>query len=457
MNITFCGAAETVTGSCHFVEVDGLRVLLDCGFFQGGKQRHDLNRDPFPFDPKSIDCVLLSHAHLDHCGRLPLLVNRGFSGKIYCTPPTAEIAKLMLVDSAGLQMNEAAYRARKAQRRGEEVKPPLYDMTDVIQCSDLFRPVVGYNQPLRLNEKVSAVFHDAGHILGSAAIELQTSNGTLLFSGDLGNRHQPIVKDPCIPPKVDILMIESTYGDRAHRSMEDTLAEFKLAIDTIIPNGGNLMIPSFALERSQEVLYALFQLWRSKQLPRCRIFLDSPLAISTTRVFARYEDYFDAEGRAIFAGTPNPFDFTPLRFTQTTDESKEINKSSRGNIIIAGSGMCTGGRIIHHLRHNLWHRESGLLFVGYQAVGTLGRSIVDGAKRVRIHGEEIKVAAKVWTTNGFSSHADQPILLNWIKQAAPEKLILVHGEDDTLEAFAAKIRADLSLESQIAQLGKTMF
>lgn len=456
MKITFCGAAETVTGSCHLVEVDGLRIILDCGFFQGGRQREDLNREPFPFDPKSIDMVLLSHAHLDHCGRLPLLVQRGFSGKIFCTPPTAEIAKLMLVDSAGLQMNEAAYRARKAQRRGEEVKPPLYDMTDVVQCSDQFRPIANYNQALKLNDKVSAVFHDAGHILGSAAIELQTSNGILLFSGDLGNRHQPIVKDPCTPPKVDILMIESTYGDRAHKSIEDTLAEFRSAVEAIIPNGGNLMIPSFALERSQEVLYALFQLWQQKNLPRCRIFLDSPLAIATTRVFSRYEDYFDAAGRAVFAGKPNPFDFTPLRFTQSTDESKAINKTSKGNIIIAGSGMCTGGRIIHHLRHNLWHRDSGVLFVGYQGVGTLGRRIVDGAKTIHIHGEEIKVAAKIWTTNGFSSHADQPILMDWIKQAAPKHLILLHGEDKTLDAFAAKIQSDLGLNSHIAKLGESL-
>jgi len=456
MKITFCGAAETVTGSCHLVDVDGLRVLLDCGFFQGSHKRGDLNREPFPFDAKSIDFVLLSHAHLDHCGRLPLLVQRGFSGKIFCTPPTAEIAKLILVDSAGLQMNEAAYRARKARRRGEEVKPPLYDMTDVIQCSDQFRPVAGYNQTLKLNDKVSAVFHDAGHILGSAAIELQTSNGNLLFSGDLGNKHQPIVKDPCVPPKADVLLIESTYGDRKHKSMADTLSEFKTAIETVIPNDGNLLIPSFALERTQEVLYELFLLWKAGALPRCRIFLDSPLAISTTRVFARYRDYYDAEGQNVFAGDPNPFHFTPLRFTQSTEESKEINKTSRGNIIIAGSGMCTGGRIIHHLRHNLWHKDSGVLFVGYQGVGTLGRRIVSGEKNVRVYGEEIAVGAHVWTSNGFSSHADQPILLDWIKKAAPSNLILVHGEDEILDVFADRIRQDLSIDSHVAKLGETI-
>jgi metallo-beta-lactamase family protein len=456
MKITFCGAAGTVTGSCHLIEVDGLRILLDCGFFQGGHDRDDHNRDPFPFDPQGIDVVLLSHAHLDHSGRLPLLAQKGFSGKILCTKPTAEITKLMLVDSAHLQMEEAAYQARKARRRGQAVAAPLYDMTDVLHCAELFRPVAGYDQPVKLNDRVTAIFHDAGHILGSAAIELQTSSGRLLFSGDLGNLHQPIVKDPCVAPKVDVLLIESTYGDRQHKSMMDTVAEFKTAIDTVIPNDGNLLIPSFALERSQEVLYELFLLWKKKELPRCRIFLDSPLAIATTRVFARYADYFDTEGREVFAGKPNPFDFTPLRFTQTSDESKEINKTSKGNIIIAGSGMCTGGRIIHHLRHNLWHKDSGVLFVGYQGVGTLGRKIVDGAETIHIHGEEISVNARIWTTNGFSSHADQPVLLNWIKQAAPKHLVLVHGEDNTLEAFAAKIRANLALESHIAKLGETI-
>jgi metallo-beta-lactamase family protein len=456
MKITFCGAAGTVTGSCHLVEVNGLRLLLDCGLFQGGHSGEDLNRNPFPFDPKSIDAVLLSHAHLDHAGRLPLLVRQGFSGAIHCTVPTAEIAKLMLADSAHLQVEEAAYHARKARRRGETAPPPLYDMDDVLRCAGLFRPVAAYETPIRLNDRASCVLHDAGHILGSSTVELRTSEGNLLFSGDLGNRHQPIVRDPATPPKVDVLLVESTYGDRSHRSIEDTVAEFREAIDAIIPNDGNLLIPSFALERAQEVLYELFILWKNKELPRCRILLDSPLAISTTRVFERHHDYFDADGQAVFSSRPNPFDFAPLRYTQTTDESREINSMSRGNIIIAGSGMCTGGRILHHLRHNLWHADSGVLFVGYQGVGTLGRRIVDGADHVRLFGEEIRVASKIWTVNGFSSHADQPILLDWIGKADPEHLILVHGEDDTLDAFARRIREALSHDAHIAKLGETI-
>ena len=454
MKITFCGAAGTVTGSCHFVEVDGSRILLDCGLFQGSHREG--NREPFPFDPKSIDAVLLSHAHLDHCGRLPLLIREGFSGPILCTQPTADIAKLMLADSAHLQTEEAAYRARKARRRGETAEPALYDMGDVLMCSERFRPIAGYGEQVALSDRVSCIFHDAGHILGSAAIELRTSNGVLLFSGDLGNRHQPIVRDPARPPNADVLLVESTYGDRDHRSMDDTVAEFRSAVETVIPRGGNLLIPSFALERAQEVLYELFLLWQRGELPRCRVFLDSPLAISTTRVFERYPKFFDDEGKALFRSRPDPFHFTPLRYTQTTDESKAINDSSRGNVIIAGSGMCTGGRILHHLRHNAWHEESGVLFVGYQAAGTLGRRIVDGADRVRIFGEEIAVAADVWTVNGFSSHADRSILLDWIAQARPGHLVLVHGEPKVLDAFAVRIRQALSLEPQIAVLKQTI-
>jgi len=238
--------------------------------------------------------------------------------------------------------------------------------------------------------------------------------------------------------------------------MNDTVAEFRTAIETVIPNDGNLLIPSFALERAQEVLYELFLLWRSGGLPRCRIFLDSPLAISMTRVFERHPDYFDADGRAVFAVRPNPFDFPPLRYSQTTDESKEINKKSNGNIVIAGSGMCTGGRILHHLRHNLWRENAGVLFVGYQAVGTLGRRIVDGARRVHLLGEEVAVAAKIWTLNGFSSHADRPILLDWIRKTSPAHLVLVHGEDGALQTFADCLRGELSLEPHIAKLGETL-
>jgi metallo-beta-lactamase family protein len=456
MKITFCGAAQTVTGSCHLVETNGLRLLLDCGLFQGGHQSGDRNRDPFPFDPASIDYVLLSHAHLDHSGRIPLLVREGFKGKILCTRATAEIVKLMLADSAHIQVEEAAYHARKAKRRGEEALPPLYNMDDVMRCTELLRPVFGYDHETRLEKGVSCIFHDAGHILGSACVEVKTSDGNLLFSGDLGNRHQPIVRDPSVPPHADVVLVESTYGDRLHRSLEDSVLELKEAIDATAQSGGNLLIPSFALERTQEVLYEIFLLWKKEQLPQCCITVDSPLATSTTRVFARFPEDFDDEGRKIFSQRPNPFDFPPLHYTQTVDESKELNSQTGGNIIIAGSGMCTGGRILHHLRHNLWRKNAGLVFVGYQGAGTLGRRIVDGAKHVHIYGEEIAVHSKVWTVNGFSSHADQPILLDWIRHASPKHLFLVHGEEDSLDGFAKKIRSDLEIEPSIAALDQTV-
>ena len=444
MKITFCGAAETVTGSSHLVETEGLKILLDCGLFQGSHEVEDRNRADFAFKPEEIDYVLLSHAHLDHVGMIPRLVREGFHGEVITTPPTAAIAKVILADSAHIQMEEAERHARHAKRRGEEALPPLYDMGDVLDSIDAFHHQIPYEEVVSLGKGVEAIFHDAGHILGSSIIELHIEGKTLLFSGDLGNLRRPIVRDPSDPPQADIVLIESTYGNRRHRPLDETVAELKDAVNTVIGRGGNLLIPSFALERTQEVLYELFLMWKAHELPHCKIFLDSPLAISTTRIFARYPGYFDTEGKEVFSKSPNPFQFPPLRFTQSTDESKRINNMPEGNIIIAGSGMCSGGRITHHLRHNLWREESGVIFVGYQARGTLGRRIVDGAKRVRIFGEETAVAAQMWTVNGFSAHADQPALINWLSKTATRQVFLVHGEKDTLPVFEQAIRNKIS-------------
>jgi metallo-beta-lactamase family protein len=451
MKITFCGAAETVTGSCHLVETRGQRILLDCGLFQGPPEIEARNRNPFPFEPSKIDFLLLSHAHLDHCGLIPRLAKEGFHGEIVATPPTVDIAKVILTDSAHIQVEEASYRARKARRRGETSFPPLYDAGDVLDSLDLFRRRIPYDETISLANGVEITFHDAGHILGSAAIELRAKGKTLLYSGDLGNRHRPIVRDPSDPPPADVVLVESTYGDRRHRSLDETVIELKEAIETIVGHGGNLLIPSFALERTQEVLYELFLLWQQGDLPKCAIYLDSPLAIATTRIFARYPGYFDEEGRAVFSKKPNPFQFPLLHYAQTTEESKRINTRPDGKIIIAGSGMCTGGRILHHLRHNLWRKESGIIFVGYQASGTLGRSIVEGAKRVRLFGEEINVEARIWTVNGFSAHADQPILVDWLKEATPNRIFLVHGEGESLNGFADAIATELGIRAQIAR------
>jgi metallo-beta-lactamase family protein len=456
MKITFCGAAGTVTGSCHLVEVEGLRLLLDCGFFQDAHEQDQNNRAPFAFEAKGIDAVLLSHAHLDHAGLLPRLVREGFSGRILCMRPTAEIARLMLADSAHLQVEDAAYRTRKAKRRGDARVLPLYNMDDVLRCVGLLQPVDGYGISTPLRGRVACVFHDAGHILGSACIEIRTSNGNLLFSGDLGNSHRPIVRDPAEPPHADAVLVESTYGNRRHRTLEESVAELDEAIQTVIPQGGNLLIPSFALERTQEVLYEIFQSWNKKRLPRCAIYVDSPLATSTTHVFERFLDYFDDDGRRVFSARPNPFEFPPLDYVETMEESKRINAQPGGNVIIAGSGMCNGGRIVHHLRHNLWNERAGVVFVGYQAAGTLGRLLVDGATSVHIFGEAVAVRAKIWTVGGFSSHADQRGLVAWLRKASPKHLFLVHGEPTTLEEFRGVLREELSADAHVAVWRETV-
>ena len=451
MHVTSYGAAETVTGSCHLVETNGRKILLDCGLFQGGHELDARNHNPFPFKASDVDTVVLSHAHLDHCGLLPKLVHDGFAGEIVCTPPTAEIARVILADSAHIQTEEASYRARKAKRRGEAARPPIYDMGDVLETVTHFGRRPEYGKATPLGDGIEVILHDAGHILGSAIVELRDGKKTLVFSGDLGNLHQPIVRDPTPAPHADVVLVESTYGDRRHRTLDESVSELRDALQTVIGRGGNLLIPSFALERTQEVLYELFLLWRSGEMPKCKIILDSPLAIATTRIFAKYPEYFDDEGRALFTGDPNPFQFPPLEYSQTTDESKRINALPEGNVIIAGSGMCTGGRIIHHLRHNLWNEQSGVVFVGYQAGGTLGRRIVEGADRVRIFGEELSVRASIWTVNGFSSHADQPILIDWLRSASADKIVLVHGEETSFAGLAARVKADLGKTAQVAR------
>ncbi len=455
MRVTFCGAAGTVTGSCHLIEVDGLRILLDCGLFQGHQDVETRNYAAFPFSPSDIDFVVLSHAHLDHAGLLPRLVRQGFRGDVISTPPTAEIARAVLVDAAHVQVEDAQYRARKARRRGEEVPPPLYDVADALDSLDAFRRRIPYEEPLLLKGGIEVVLHDAGHILGSASVELRAEGKTLVYSGDLGNAHRPLVKNPSPPPRADLVLVESTYGDRRHRSLEESVDEMQSLAKTVLERGGNLLIPSFALERTQEVLYELFVLWQEGRLPPCRVFLDSPLGIATTRIFARYPDYFDAAGREVFSREPNPFSFPPLHYTQTTEESKQINALTQGAIILAGSGMCTGGRILHHLRHNLWREECGVLFVGYQADGTLGRSLVDGAQRVSVLGEETAVRATISTVNGFSAHADQPAIVEWLRPAAAPEIYLIHGERTASDGLKAAIQKAMPGDVHLAAWRET--
>jgi metallo-beta-lactamase family protein len=427
------GAAKQVTGSCHLVTCNDRRVLIDCGMFQGSEEVERANAEPFGFDPASIDVLLLTHAHLDHCGRIPLLVRRGFRGRIITTAATRELARVVMLDSAGLQEEEAR-RAQRRHRRSEELAPPLYTLDDALHALDFFGPDVGYDETVPVVEGITACFLDAGHILGSASILLGLDDGKLqrrmLFSGDLGNPGRPLLRDPTPAPPADYVVMESTYGDRPHRSVPDSVDEMYQAIRDTVNRRGNVVIPTFALERTQELLYYLHRGLRDGAIPaHVRIFLDSPMAISATEIFRRHPECFD-ERFLDELQHGDPFSMPGLHFTRDTAESMAINNVDGGAIILAGSGMCNGGRVRHHLKHNLWRERSSVVFVGYAAEGTLARRIIDGAASVRVFNDEIRVRAQVWTINGFSAHADRPSLLAWLGEAPRRKVFLVHGEYD---------------------------
>ena len=427
------GAAKQVTGSCHLVTCNDRRVLIDCGMFQGSEEVERANAEPFGFDPADIDVLLLTHAHLDHCGRIPLLVRQGFRGRIITTAATRELARVVMLDSAGLQEEEAR-RAQRRHRRSEDPAPPLYTLDDALHALDFFGPDVGYDETVPVVEGITACFLDAGHILGSASILLGLDDGKLqrrmLFSGDLGNPGRPLLRDPTPAPPADYVVMESTYGDRPHRSVPDSIDEMYQAIRDTVNRRGNVVIPTFALERTQELLYYLHRGLRDGAIPaHVRIFLDSPMAISATEIFRRHPECFD-ERFLDELRHGDPFSMPGLHFTRDTAESMAINNVDGGAIILAGSGMCNGGRVRHHLKHNLWRERSSVVFVGYAAEGTLARRIIDGAASVRVFNDEIRVRAQVWTINGFSAHADRPSLLAWLGDAPRHKVFLVHGEYD---------------------------
>ena len=425
MKLTFAGAAGTVTGSCFHLEAGGRQLLVDCGMFQGLPDLEERNYEPFPFDPKKVEWVLLTHGHLDHLGLIPRLVREGFRGKVASTVPTRDIAHIMLMDAARIQEEE-----------GDDA---LYTWEDALAALDRFQVHLEYGEVLSLPGGIQAKFNDAGHILGAAFVELHVEGKTIVFSGDLGNRGKPLVEDPSYPPKADVLVLESTYGDRVHRPIEESIETLRQAIWETLSAGGNVIIPSFALERTQEVLYILFNLWRERKIPRCRIYLDSPLATHAIRIFERYTDRFPEPARRTFRKKRDPFDFELLEYTLTKRASKRIPSDEGGAIIIAGSGMCTGGRVLFHLRKNLPRPESSVVFVGFQAVGTLGRQILDGATRVQVLGSIVPVRAKIWRIDGLSAHADQPILVDWALHADPEQVFLVHGEEPALSALSERL------------------
>jgi len=448
MKLSFHGANQDVTGSCHMIECAGKRLLIDCGLFQGERELVEENAEPFGFDPAEIDFLLLTHAHLDHCGRLPLLVKRGFRGEIITSAASRELARLVMLDSGRLQEEDARKSVRQATRRGnrKQVSHPLYTELDALNSLDYFGRTATYDKPLELAPGVRATFLDAGHILGSACIFLELrENGrdlTLLFSGDLGNNNRPILRDPAPPPKADVVVMETTYGNRLHKPIGPSVEELYEAITETFRRGGNVIIPTFALERAQEILFFLREGVEKNQLPRSmQVFLDSPMAISATEIFERHPECYDEETAKIFHEGKDPMSLPGLHFTRETQDSIAINRIGGGVVIMAGSGMCTGGRVRHHLKQNLWREDSSIVFVGYAANGTLARRIINGAGHVHLFGEEIPVNAAIHTINGFSAHADQAELLDWHRRTGgPERTFLVHGEQETMRAFSALLR-----------------
>jgi metallo-beta-lactamase family protein len=424
-----------------------MRLLVDCGLYQERELR-GRNWAPFPVSPETIDAVLLTHAHLDHCGLLPKLVREGFRGSIYCTAATAEIAEIMLLDSANLQQEDTEFKKKrheKERRKGPYPEVPLYTIDDAKASFPLFSPVE-YGKVLSIGKGVEATFYDAGHVLGSSMIEVRIrQNGedrTILFSGDIGRWGKPILRDPTLFEEADYVLVESTYGDRSLEPLEDAANKLADVINTTVKSGGNIVIPSFALERSQEMLYYLNEFLIEDRIPHLMVFFDSPMAVSITEVFEHHPELFDKEMIRLMRQKKSPFDFRGLNLVRTAEESKAINRIKGTVIIIAGSGMCTGGRIKHHLVTNMSKKESTILFAGYQAVGTLGREIVDGAKQVRILGQRYPVRARVAQINGFSAHADRDGLLKWLSslRRSPRRLFVTHGESSVSQHFAALVK-----------------
>jgi metallo-beta-lactamase family protein len=454
MRIHFHGAAGQVTGSMHLVECAGKRVLLDCGMQQGSREMEAANAQPFPFDPASIDAVVVSHAHIDHIGRIPQLVARGFRGPIFAQEATAGLMPIMLLDAASLAGNDAD-RANRNRKRGQPEAMPLFTRDDVEDAMGQVRSL-RYGMRTAILTGVDIAFRDAGHILGSCIVELWADGKKLVFSGDLGPKGTPILRDPEQVRQADFVLMESTYGDRNHRDRAETMSELGGILERAWNTGGNVLIPAFAVGRSQELLYWFARFWDEWKMSRWRVFLDSPMANRVLKVYDRHHDLFDAEARDAWRGTPNPFRLPNLHATVTTGESMAINRIERGAIVIAGSGMANGGRILHHLRHRLGRRETHVVFVGYQAEGTLGRRLVNGAKWVRIHGTDVQANAQIHTVGGLSAHADQHGLLEWYSGFDPHPpLALVHGEDEARQTLAAEIGRRFGVEVELARPRET--
>ena len=454
MKLEFFGAAGEVTGSCHILDVDGHRVLLDCGLIQGGRADEARNADPFPFDASKVDAVVLSHAHLDHCGRLPLLVKRGFRGPVFAQEATCELTAILLADAAHLQQRDAEYRSRKT---GKNIKP-LYSVAEGERVMQQMRGV-RYRQKTDVVPGLTIRFRDAGHILGSCAVEVWAREDgqerKIVFSGDLGQYDTPILRDPESIERADLVLMESTYGNRRHRDRSETVREIGEILSVAGSRRGNILIPAFSIGRTQEILYQLGKHYDEWNLGRFQIFLDSPMAIEASRVYWDYTHLYDEEATRLRIENGGGMPLLPnLSLSRSTDESMAINRIRSGAIVIAGSGMCNGGRIVHHLKHQLNREETQVIIVGYQARGSLGRRLVDGNETVRIHGKHIPVRAAIHTVGGLSAHGDQDDLARWYEcMENRPPVYLVHGEHDSQEAFKAYLQNRCKAEVHIPEPG----
>jgi metallo-beta-lactamase family protein len=451
------GAAETVTGSCHLLQLqNGINLLIDCGMFQGSVE--DLNRRPFGFHPSEVDFLIITHAHLDHVGRIPMLVKNGFDGTIITHTSTMDLAEVVLMDSAHLQEESYKTAYKKAQRIGEEenIPKPLYEKDDVRMIYQLSTIYAAYEEKIYLGHGITVVFKNAGHILDSAVIEIHFEEAgakkTVVFSGDLGNNNDLVMPAPDILEEADALFIESTYGDRNHKGVEESDEELEAIIQETIRNDGNVLIPSFAIERTQEILCLLKQMYDRGDLPVCKIYLDSPMAIRATDIYKKYHEELSDCCNEFLERDGTIFDFPYLNYTLHVKESMMINEEESGCIIIAGAGMCNGGRILQHFKHRLWNKDNALVFVGYQVEGTLGRKIVDGERKIKVYGEDIIVKSQVHTINGFSAHADQNDLIEWMQKFKRlDKVFLIHGERDKQEIFQEEIKKRMNKKAHIVK------
>lgn len=463
INITFMGAARGVTGSRYLIEANNTTILVDCGLYQEREFQHR-NWEPFRCAPDKLHAVLITHAHLDHSGLLPKLVNEGFKGRVYCTPATADITKIILLDSAHIQEEDAAYKKKRHIREGKKSpypEIPLYTVADAEATFPLFTDVE-YNNTIEIGPGIEATFFDAGHVLGSAMIRIRIIQGeekrSIVFSGDIGRWNRPMLHDPRMFRYTDYIVMESTYGDRLHEGTKDISEELADIVKTAFDAGGNIIVPSFALQRAQEILYYLNILLMKKRIPAMDVFLDSPMAIKITEVFKRYSNLFDRDMKELLQEHHSPFDFPGLKMVETVDESKALNAIKGTIMIIAGSGMCTGGRIKHHLINNISRPECTVLFVGYQAIGTLGRQILDGAKTVRIHGQQCPVRARIDHIHGFSAHADRDDLIKWLSklEVHPKRIFITHGETTSAEQFGKFLNENTGYETLVPDYGTTV-